>query len=171
MTGVGTISVLGAGLVMTAAVWAAGCLAGALNMRQKELASWVLAVRLLGREIAWGAEPLPRLCARIGGQVGGVAGEFLAEAAENGQNKVLMLDMLQKKAEGWHLLAGDEMVLAELLAGLGQTDLAGQKKLLGQMEARLGALQEESVGRYARLARLIKGLGWCGGLLMVTLVI
>lgn len=162
------LGVLGAGLVMVSAVWAAGCVAGALALRQKELASWVLAVRLLGREIAWGAEALPRLYARVGGQVDGVAGGFLADLAENWQDSQ---DMLQKKAAGWHLQAGDVAVLAELLAGLGQTDLAGQKKLLGQMEARLVALQEESAVRQKRLARLIRGLGWCGGLLLVTLVI
>lgn len=167
------LRILGAGLVLLAAVGAAQGLKTALNLRISELKSWLLAVRLLQREIGYGMMPLPRVFNRIFGQVEGVAGEFLANVAENLAADLSLTEVWQQnlkvEGSGWHLLAEDYALLAELGAGIGQSDLAGQRRLLGMTEERLTALLSESEERYSRLARLVGGLGWCAGLMLVCL--
>lgn len=167
------MSVAGAVLVLLAACGAAHGVRRAMYLRGRELNWWLLALRLLAREMMFGGAPLPRVCARLAEQVDGVVGKFWAALAENlrrGANLPGAWQEVQRDlGAGWHLLAEDEAVLAELGAGLGQTDLAGQRKLLAECEVRLADLLAASEARYGRLARLISGLGWCGGLLLVCL--
>lgn len=167
------LRICGAGLVLAAAVAVAANVRGALCARERELASWLLVVRLLAREMVWGAKPLPLVCESLAGQAGGVAGEFCGGLAERLRGGGTLAEhwqvLLEDRAADWHLLAGDVAILQELGDGLGQSDLTGQKKLLAGVEQRLAAQCEESAARLGRLGRLVSGLGWCGGLLLVCL--
>lgn len=168
------MSAMGALLVLAAAVGAAANVRQAMRLRSGELADWLLAVRLLEREMTYGVLPLPRLCTGVAAQVGtGEVSMAFAEVAEALAQGELLQDVWgnlpQQVGGGWHLAAEDWAVLAELGDGLGQSDLAGQKKLLAECEERLTHRLAESRERYARLGRLVSGLGWCGGLLLVCL--
>lgn len=165
---------LGAGLVMAATVGAFYSLRLALRQRERELLSWLAAVRLLSREITYGGAPLPRVCENLAAEAEGVAAEFFTELAEKlradgGRLTESWEELLYRQGSGWHLLAADMAVLLELGRGLGRSSLSGQNKLLSVSEERLRGLTEESAGRYARLSRLLSGLGWCSGILLVCL--
>lgn len=165
---------IGAGLVLAATVGAFYSLRLALRQRERELLSWLAAVRLLSREITYGGKPLPRICENLGVELEGASGAFFRALAEELQVDGGCLgesweELLSRQSGGWHLLAADRAVLAELGRGLGRSNLLGQQKLLAVAEERLGGLAEESAVRYARLSRLLSGLGWCSGLLLVCL--
>lgn len=172
------MALVGAALVLGAAVGCFQSLRLALSAREQELLSWLAAVRLLNREITYGVLPLPRVCGALAEQAGGVAGQFFAAAAERLQAAedapvvnlaALWRDLLAEQGAAWHLLAADMAALRDLGAGLGQSNLGGQKKLLALTEERLSQLAAESAARYLRLSRLLSGLGWCCGLLLICL--
>lgn len=169
------MTVLGAGLVLLAAVGSFYSLRLALAHREQELLSWLAALRLLEREMLCGGVPLPRLCATVVVQGSGVAADFFAALAAAlkldgaGGLPAVWRNLLAEHSAGWHLLPADVAVLTELGLGLGQSDLVGQKKLLAVTEERLRQLADESAARYLRLGRLLGGLGWCCGLLIICL--
>lgn len=178
------IRLIGVILVMTSVVGAFGSLRRALLARHAELLDWLRAVRLLEREIGFGVLPLGRICEKIAIGDLGVARDFFAELAAmlNGGNKQgdvgfdvgfeeAWQHLTEKLGAGWHLLAEDYAVLADLGRGLGKSDLAGQRRLLQLAEESLGSLVTESETKNARLLRLLAGLGWCCGLLIVCFCI
>lgn len=165
---------LGACLVMAATLGAFYSLRLALHLRERELLSWLAAVRLLSREISYGMTPLPRVCEGLGARAEGVAGEFFAALsqalqADAGRLGEAWEELLAAQGGSWHLSPDDLAVLSELGGSLGRSNFAEQKKLLAVAEERLRSLAEESAARYERLSRLLSGLGWCSGLLLVCL--
>lgn len=167
------ITLVGAALVLSAAVGCFQSLRLALARREQELLSWLSAVRLLNREILCGVLPLPRICRNIAEQNGGAAGEFFAALSERlRQGEALAecwQELLTEQSAARHFLPADLAVLRELGAELGQSGLAAQKRLLSVTEERLHQLSEQSAARYLRLSRLLSGLGWCCGLLIICL--
>ena len=169
------MSLPGAVLVLAGAVGICRSMRLALAGREQELLSWLTAVRLLEREMTFGALPLPRVFCRVAEQAEGAAGEFFAAlgACLQAGAACTLPDcwqaVLADKAAAWHLLPKDIAVLTDLGAALGQSSLGGQKKLLGLTAERLSGLAEESSARVLRLSRLLSGMGWCCGLLIICL--
>lgn len=164
----------GASLVLAATLGAFYSLRLALRRRERELLAWLAAVRLLNREITYGMTTLPRVCEALGGQADDVAGEFFGKLAaelqhDGGRLTEAWEELLRADGSGWHLLPEDMAVLLELGRGLGRSDINGQKRLLAVAEEKLHNLAAESGQRYARLSRLLSGLGWCSGLLLICL--
>ena len=77
--------------------------------------------------------------------------------------------LLTAQSQNWHLLPEDLQALTELGQGLGSSGLSNQQRLLALTEQRLQRLAAEAEERRGRLARLLGGLGWCSGLLLVCL--
>lgn len=167
--------VLGALCVLLACLGVFGQVRLALKMRQNELQSWLAAVRLLSAEMNFGLLPLPRLCDLLAGRVDGAAGCFFAHLGEElGRQKQAALpqiwqELLLVERQNWHLSAVDLSVLADLGAGLGNSGLANQRRLLALTEERLVSLHDEASARCERLYHLLGALGWCSGLLLVCL--
>jgi len=165
----------GAVLILLATVGGFGQLRLALRQRPVELAGWLAAVRLLQSEMNYGLLPLPRLCELAAGQIDGVVGTFwrlLADelAAQPAQAlPELWQRLLAQQEGGWHLLAADQQVLSELGLGLGASGLANQQRLLALTERRLQKQEAEAAEGCARWTRLLGGLGWCSGLLLICL--
>lgn len=168
-------ALLGALCVLLACLGVCGQVRLALKLRQTELQSWLSAVRLLSAEMNFGVLPLPRLCALLAERVDGAAGCFFAHLNEElGRQKQAALpqiwqEMLVAERPSWHLSAADVSVLADLGAGLGNSGLANQRRLLALTEERLASLHDEAAERCERRYRLLGALGWCSGLLLVCL--
>lgn len=160
---------------MLATVGGFGQVRFALKQRPAELLSWQAAVRLLQSEMSYGLLPLPRLCALAAEQTPGVVGCFWASLTQRLQEQTaqalpeLWRQLIEEQKSGWHLLAADLQVLAELGLGLGGSGLANQQRLLALTEERLANLAAEAAEQNARLSRLLGGLGWCSGLLLICL--
>lgn len=169
------LRLVGAACIIMASLGGFAQLRGALQKRAMELLGWLGAVRLLQSEMSWGLTPLPRLCQVISRQIGGLVGDFWKrlgdELAKSGAGTVPELtSQLLAEAQGeWHLLATDWQILQEMGEGLGGSGLAEQQRLLALTEQRLQAASDEAAARYARHGRLLGGLGWCCGLLLVCL--
>lgn len=173
--GFNLIGLGGAAAVLLACVGVFGELRQALFRRVQELASWLMAVRVLQTEMTFGALPLSRLCGSITAQTGGAAAAFWQELAarlDAGAGLAASWqELLESNAAGAHLLPGDTQALRDLGAGLGASGLAQQKRLLALTEERLQALHAEAAERYRRLARLLAALGWSSGLLLICLAL
>lgn len=169
------LKLLGAVCILLATVSGFAQLRVALQQRVAELNDWLAAVRLLQSEMNYGLLPLPRLCQLTAGQIGGAVGQFwqaLAAALQQGEPLALpeiWQRLLAVQSPGWHLLPEDLPALAELGQGLGSSGLSNQQRLLALTEQRLQRLAAEAKERRGRLARLLGGLGWCSGLLLVCL--
>lgn len=169
------LKMLGAACILLATVSGFAQLRCALQQRVAELDDWLAAVHLLQSEMNYGLLPLPRLCELAAGQIGGPVGQFwqdLAAALQQGGALALpdvWQQLLAAGGGGWHLLAEDLQALAELGQGLGSSGLSNQQRLLALTEQRLQRLAAEAAARRDRLARLLGGLGWCSGLLLVCL--
>ena len=133
------------------------------------------AVRRLQSEMNYGLLPLPRLCELAAGQIDGAVGQFwqsLAAVLQQGEPLALpeiWQQLLTAQSQNWHLLPEDLQTLTELGQGLGSSGLSNQQRLLALTEQRLQRLAAEADERRGRLARLLGGLGWCSGLLLVCL--
>lgn len=169
------MKLLGAVCILLATVSGFAQLRVALQQRVAELNDWLAAVRLLQSEMNYGLLPLPRLCELAAGQIGGAVGRFwqvLAAALQQGEPLALpeiWQRLLAAQSPDWHLLPEDLPALAELGQGLGSSGLNNQQRLLALTEQRLQRLAAEAEARRNRLARLLGGLGWCSGLLLVCL--
>jgi stage III sporulation protein AB len=169
------MGILGAGCIMLGCLGVFYQLRLALGRRSIELISWLSAVRMLQSELDFGVTPLPRLCAVLAEQVGGAAGDFwrrlgleLAERQDTALPEIWQ-DLLEGERHNRHLLPEDLQALAELGAGLGKSGLGNQQRLLALSEQRLLRLSDEAAARSARMERLLGGLGWCCGLLLICL--
>lgn len=169
------LRLFGAICVMAATVGAFGEVRTAMHRRTVELWAWVGAVRLLQSEMSFGLTPLPRICRLISQQVGGVVGDFWAFMADELPQRtdaylpLLWAENMARCRRYWHLQADDLGVLDELGAGLGGSGLHNQQRLLALTEERLTRLADNSAAEYARLSRLLTGLGWCCGLILICL--
>ncbi len=169
------LNICGGLLILLATVGGFGQVRFALSQRPAELLSWQAAVRLLQAEMSYGLSPLPRLCVLAAEQTPGVVGRFWAALADQLQTPAaqalpeLWRRLMDEQKGGWHLLAVDLQPLAELGQGLGGSGLANQQRLLALTEQRLTNLAAEAAERSARLNRLLGGLGWCSGLLLICL--
>ena len=168
------LSALGAVFILLATVGGFGQVRCALRQRPQELQDWLAAVRLLQNEMNYGMVPLPRLCALAAGRNKGVVGCFWQSLAQSLQQPTQALPeiwqrLLAEQKGSWHLLAADLQTLAELGQGLGASGLNNQQRLLSLTEQRLLQLADEVAARCARLTRLLGGLGWCSGLLLICL--
>ena len=169
------LKVLGAVCVLLATVSGFAQLRNALQQRVTELRDWLAAVRLLQSGMNYGLLPLPRLCELAAGQIDGAVGQFwqsLAAVLQQGEPLALpeiWQQLLTAQSQNWHLLPEDLQALTELGQGLGSSGLSNQQRLLALTEQRLQRLAAEAEERRGRLARLLGGLGWCSGLLLVCL--
>ncbi len=169
------LTLLGAVCIMVATVGGFGEVRTALRKRTVELLAWLGAVRLLQSEMSFGLTPLPRLCRLVSGQVGGVVGDFwrvLADALPQRTDAylpALWAETTERCRCDWHLQPEDISILSELGTGLGGSGLHNQKRLLALAEERLVRLADEAAAEYARLSRLLTGLGWCCGLILICL--
>lgn len=170
------LKILGAVCVLGATVGGFGQLRQALRLRVAELEGWLAAVRLLQSEMNYGLLPLPRICQlaaeHLAGQPVGPFWQNLAAALGQGPPQALpelWREQLATQKGGWHLLAADWQVLAELGQGLGGSGLENQQRLLALSEERLRLLAAEAAAASGRLQRLLGGLGWCSGLLLICL--
>lgn len=169
------LTLVGALCVMAATVGSFGEVRLAMHRRTIELLAWLGAVRLLQSEMSYGLTPLPRLCVLISRQVGGVVGEFWAVLADGLAERtdahlpLLWAEGIDCCRRRWHLRADDIAVLDELGYGLGGSGLHNQRRMLALAEERLVRLADDAAAEYSRLARLLTGLGWCGGLILVCL--
>lgn len=169
------LKLMGAICIMLASLGGFAQLRSALQKRTLELLGWLGAVRMLQREISWGQTPLPQLCGLISRQIGGAVGCFWGRIGEElaqpgaGELAELMGGLLADSQGEWHMLPEDLLILQELGEGLGRSGLTEQQRLLALAEQRLQTVSDEASARYARLARLLGGLGWCCGLLVVCL--
>lgn len=169
------LSVLGAVFILLATVGGFGQLRCALRQRPRELLDWLAVVRLLQSEMNYGLLTLPRLCALAAAQNNGVVGRFWQTLAQELETQTaqslpeIWQRLLVEQKSGWHLLAADLQVLMELGQGLGASGLNNQQRLLSLTERRLQNLADEAAAQCARLTRLLGGLGWCSGLLLICL--
>jgi stage III sporulation protein AB len=169
------MGILGAGCIMLGCLGVFYQLRLALGRRSMELISWLSAVRLLQSELHFGITPLPRLCDILAERCGGAAGDFWRKlgrelaARQDVALPEIWQDLLERERQNWHLQAEDWQALAELGAGLGKSGLGNQQRLLAVSEQRLLRLSDEAAARSARMERLLGGLGWCCGLLLICL--
>lgn len=169
------LSLVGAVFILLATVGGFGQLRCALRQRPQELQSWLAVVRLLQSEMNYGLLPLPRLCELAAGQSGGIVGRFWQSLARELQTQTAQAlpeiweRLAAEQKGGWHLLEADLQALTELGRGLGASGLSNQQRLLSRTEQRLQLLADEAAARCARLTRLLGGLGWCSGLLLICL--
>ena len=62
-------------------------------------------------------------------------------------------------------------LLAQVAAGLGETDAACQLRQLGACRQELARGQREAEENYARFGKIWRSLGWCGGAVIVLLLL
>ncbi len=155
------------------------CVAGAIEIRRgmkrriDELLAWLAAVRLLQNEISYGLVPLPELCRLSAQRIKGTVGEFWAKIAEfdGGDMAEIWAETLAAASSEWHLRVDDLAVLGELGSGLGASGIANQKRLLALTEERLRYQLDVARCEEARWGRLVMGVGWCGGLMLVCVLV
>lgn len=154
------------------------CVVGAIEIRRgmwrriNELLAWLAAVRLLQNEISYGLMPLPELCSLVGQRIKGTVGEFWAKIADfdGGELSAVWAETMAAASSEWNLRADDLAVLGELGSGLGASGIANQKRLLALTEERLLYQLDVARGEDARWGRLVLGVGWCGGLMLVCML-
>lgn len=157
-------------LIFTSSVLVAQTLKNSLRMRGVELEAWCKMLRQLQVEISYGLTPLPQAFAKC--NVG-----FLQDFCQNisrdleGQHDLpkVWLENLAAANKKWHLLDTDFEILAALAGDLGCSAVSDQNRILNLAIEKLSGEQSSAEAEFGRLGRLIGGLGYSAGLLLVAI--
>jgi len=167
---------LGAALVLGASAAAGFVVAGSYGQRAALLRALHGGLAMLLTEIRYGATPLPEALERVARHgppaaaplfaqaARGLSGPVLVSAAEAWRRSVIAL------RRRWALTEADEAALLELAPYLGQTFADDQERHLRLALERLARQQQEAAAEVAVQSRLWRGLGACGGALLVLLL-
>lgn len=157
-------------LIFTSSVLVAQTLKNSLRMRGLELDAWCRMLRQLQVEISYGLTPLPQAFAKCNV-------EFLQEFCQNVSEDLerhhdlpkVWLENLARGKEKWHLLDVDLEILAALAGDLGGSAVSDQNRILNLAIEKLSGRQTLAEAEFGRLGRLIGGLGYSAGLLLVAI--
>lgn len=148
------------------------CGAARLKERVMLLAGAGAGVDSLMRDIDYLASPLPQALSKAALCAGTASALF-----EGAASRLQAGDGLTG-SEAW-LAAVEEVpaakeltpLLAQVAAGLGETDAACQLRQLGACRQELARGQREAEENYARFGKIWRSLGWCGGAVIVLLLL
>lgn len=166
------LTVLACLLVLTSGGGLGAWAAGRLRRRAEFLAGVGAGVDSLMRDMEQLALPLSQALLQAA-RCGGDAGKLFATAGrilQNGEG-VTGGEAWQEAVEQGQWRRDCQLLLAEVGAGLGETDVRGQLRQLAACRSRLEQGRIEAEGEYARLGRIWRALGWCGGAVLVLLLL
>ena len=146
--------------------------AGRLRRRAEFLAGAGAGVDSLMRDMEQLALPLPEALAQAA-RCAGPAGELFAMAGrilQSGEGVTGGEAWLEAVEQG-EFSRDCQPLLAEVGAGLGETDVRAQLRQLLACRSRLEQGRAEAEREYARLGRIWRALGWCGGAVLVLLLL
>ncbi len=163
------LTLLACGLILVSAAGLGAFGAARLRRRVRLLEGAAAGTAALIRQIGYLAAPLPQAldtAARCAGEAGALftaAARFLRE----GDGVTGAEAWLAGAAEQG--LAGEERITA-LAAGLGETDGSRQLEQLRSCREELLAAARQAEADYARFGKVWRSLGWCGGAVLVLLL-
>ncbi|MBQ6537144.1 MAG: stage III sporulation protein AB [Firmicutes bacterium] len=145
--------------------------AARLRRRINYLSGLIRGVDSLMRDIDYLALPLPEALEQAADCAGEAAAAFAAAA------RLLRSGQGLSGSEAWLTAltetdCGDCMPVAACIgAGLGETDAAGQLQQLDACRQRLDLALEEAEKDLARFGRIWRAGGWCGGAVLILLLL
>ncbi len=165
------LAVMACGLIMGACVGLGSWGAARLRRRINYLCGLIRGVDSLMRDIDYLASPLPEALEQAADCAGEAAAAFAAAA------RLLRSGQGLSGSEAWLTAltetdCGDCMPVAVCVgAGLGETDAAGQLQQLDACRQRLDLAREEAEKDLARFGRIWRAGGWCGGAVLILLLL
>ncbi|MBR5429997.1 MAG: stage III sporulation protein AB [Firmicutes bacterium] len=158
-------------LILLSCAGLGACGAARLRQRARLLAGAVTGVEALLRQVEFLAAPLPAALSAAAEQAGAAAGLFAAAGRELREGEGITGDEAWRAAliqsETW----GCEEALLAVSAGLGETGGPSQLRQLQVCRERLLREQRQAEEDYARFGRVWRSLGWCGGAVLILLLI
>lgn len=165
------LAIMGCALILAGAAGLGAWGAALLRRRIAYLDGAVRGVDSLMRDIDYLASPLTASLEQAADCAGAAASLFMAAA------RLLRSGQGLSGGEAW-LAALEETecrdvmpVLACVGAGLGETDTARQLQQLGACRQRLTLAREQAEEDFARFGKIWRASGWCGGAVLILLLL
>lgn len=169
------MKIIGAILILIATTWVGFEFAKRLSERPRQLRQLKVALQSLEAEIMYGLTPLAEASLNIAKQMPQPLSSFFSIFAEKLRNADGSAHEAWNESlkDTWHLTSlcnGEYEVMSQFGSTLGQSDRQQQQKQIRLALTHLEREEGDAIQSQSRYEKMLKSLGFLGGLLVVILM-